>query len=155
MTTTPPTRRLAAVVIAATMPLLAAACGAGSNPGAVTVGPDGSTVTTAPPAGGGSKGAASKGAASKGVQPASTLKVVIKNFAFSPDSFTVAPGATIEVTNEDPLAHTFTDQANQAIFNTGDIGPGQTKTVTAPTKPGRYPFYCLIHVYMTGVMTVS
>jgi plastocyanin len=79
--------------------------------------------------------------------------VVIKNFAFDPGHLTVTPGATITVTNDDPVIHTFT--ADGGAFNTGNIGPGQTKTVVAPKKAGEYPFRCQIHQFMTGTLTVT
>jgi len=85
--------------------------------------------------------------------PASKMTVTIQNFAFHPASFTVKPGATITVTNKDSVTHTFT--ADSGAFNTGDISPGQTKTVTAPTKPGSYPYRCLIHQFMTGTLVVK
>ena len=28
-------------------------------------------------------------------------------------------------------------------------------TFQAPTQPGRYPFHCFHHPYMTGILTVS
>jgi plastocyanin len=90
--------------------------------------------------------------ATNGKAPAS-FHLSIKNFAFHPADFTVAPGATITVTNEDSVDHTFT--ARNRAFNTGDIAPGQTVTVKAPTTPGTYPYFCLIHQFMTGVLTVS
>lgn len=103
-----------------------------------------SSSTTSPPA-------ASSSSASSA--PVSSIHIIIKNFAFHPDDFTVAPGAKITVTNEDSVDHTFT--ARNKAFNTGDIAPGQTVHLTAPTKPGSYPYLCLIHQFMTGTMTVS
>jgi len=85
--------------------------------------------------------------------PVSQITVTIKNFAFHPASFTVKPGAKITVTNKDSVTHTFT--ADSGVFNTGDISPGATKTVTAPTKPGTYPYRCLIHQFMTGTLVVK
>jgi plastocyanin len=79
--------------------------------------------------------------------------IVIHNFMFMPPNLTVKPGATITVTNEDSVAHTLTSKSN--AFDTGDIQPGKTVTLTAPTKPGSYPYYCMIHQYMTATLTVS
>lgn len=81
------------------------------------------------------------------------MHVTIKDFAFRPADLTVAPGATVIVTNRDPVTHTFT--ARDRRFNTGDIAPGRTVTVRAPSKPGRYGFLCLIHQYMTGTLVVA
>lgn len=86
-----------------------------------------------------------------------SINVSIKNFAFSPATFTVSPGERIVVTNHDSVDHTFTATPGsnpQGKFNTGDIGPGKTAVVTAPTKPGAYAFYCQIHNFMTGTLTV-
>ncbi len=84
--------------------------------------------------------------------PATEVHVVIEHFAFHPDTVTVAPGATVTVSNRDGVTHTFT--ARDGVFSTGDIAPGRTATVTAPTRPGTYPFLCLIHQYMTGTLVV-
>jgi plastocyanin len=90
-------------------------------------------------------------ASSGGAVTADTI--VIKGFAFSPDRITVAPGATVKVTNRDMTTHTLT--ATKGGFDTGSVGPGQTKTFTAPMKPGTYPYICSIHQYMTGSLVVS
>jgi plastocyanin len=79
--------------------------------------------------------------------------ITIKNFAFSPATITVAPGASVTVTNMDSVAHTVTSQTG--AFNTGDIQAGQSKTFTAPNKPGTYPYICTIHQFMSGSLIVS
>ncbi len=53
----------------------------------------------------------------------------------------------------DQVTHTLT--ASKGEFNTGDIPPGQSKTFTAPTVPGRYAYICSIHQYMSGTIVVS
>ncbi|HEY2443358.1 MAG TPA: cupredoxin domain-containing protein [Streptosporangiaceae bacterium] len=80
--------------------------------------------------------------------------IVIKNFMFHPMSLTVSPGATITIRNEDPTTHTLTDKADPTLFGTGDVGPGQTKTITAPGKAGSYPYICTIHQFMAGALVV-
>ncbi|HEY1989600.1 MAG TPA: cupredoxin domain-containing protein [Acidimicrobiales bacterium] len=79
--------------------------------------------------------------------------ITIKNFAFSPSHLTVAPGASVTVTNDDGVVHTLTSQSGG--FDTGNIQAGQSKTFTAPNKAGSYPYICTIHQYMTGTLTVS
>jgi plastocyanin len=64
----------------------------------------------------------------------------------------VAPGATVKVVNKDAVTHTLTATTGQ--FDTGNIAPGQTKTFTAPTKPGSYHYICNIHQYMMGTIQV-
>lgn len=83
-----------------------------------------------------------------------TDTITIKNFMFSPDSLTVAPGAVVTVRNEDSVTHTLTDKTDQNTFNTGPVGPNQAKTFKAPDKAGSYPFFCTIHQYMTGTLVV-
>jgi|SRR3984957_19430843 plastocyanin len=87
-------------------------------------------------------------------KPATTDTIVIKNFMFTPDSLTVAPGAIVTVRNEDSVTHTLTDKADQNAFNTGPVSPNQTKTFKAPDKAGSYPFLCTIHQFMTGTLVV-
>jgi plastocyanin len=81
--------------------------------------------------------------------------IVIKSFMFQPASLTVAPGATVSVHNEDSVTHTLTDKANPKLFGTGDVGPGQTKTFTAPSTAGSYAYICLIHQFMAGTLVVK
>jgi plastocyanin len=111
--------------------LLLAACGGGTKS---------ATPTTTAPSGGPSGAGGSD-------------SIIISNFMFGAMHTTVAPGATVSVTNKDSTTHTLT--ATRGQFTTGDIGQNQTKTFTAPTKPGTYSYICNIHQYMTGTLTVS
>jgi plastocyanin len=79
--------------------------------------------------------------------------IAISNFMFEPMSLTVAPGAKVSVTNKDSATHTLT--ATNGQFNTGDVAQNQTKTFTAPTKPGTYHYICNIHQYMMGTIIVK
>ncbi|MCL4423279.1 MAG: cupredoxin domain-containing protein [Actinobacteria bacterium] len=78
--------------------------------------------------------------------------LVIHDFAFHPKDFTIHEGEQIIVKNEDAVTHTFT--ADNRDFNTGDILPGQIVKITINLPPGSYPYQCLIHPFMTGVLTV-
>ena len=115
--------------------LLLSACGGGGSPGAAP--------TTSTSSSGSSGGSSSS---------ASGDKVSISNFMFSPMHLTVSPGATVSVTNKDSATHTLTATGGQ--FNTGNIMQNQTKTFTAPMKPGTYNYICNIHQYMMGTITV-
>jgi plastocyanin len=92
---------------------------------------------------------------SAGQKTVTSDTIVIKNFAFSPASLTVSPGAVVTVHNEDSVTHTLTDKADSKLFNTGPVSPGQTKTFKAPDNPGSYPFLCTIHQFMTGTLVVQ
>ncbi len=83
---------------------------------------------------------------------AATDTVTISNFMFAPMTASVAPGASVKVLNKDAVAHTLTATGGQ--FDTGNIDPGQTKSFTAPTKPGSYHYICNIHQYMMGTIQV-
>jgi plastocyanin len=115
--------------------LLLAACGGGGP----TSSSSGTTTTVAASGGGGAT--------------SSSDSITISNFMFGPMNTTVAPGATVTVTNKDSATHTLT--ATGGAFNTGNIAQNQTKTFKAPTKPGKYSYICDIHQYMTGTLTVS
>jgi plastocyanin len=101
-----------------------------------------------------SSASASATGSSASQKTGTTDTIVIKNFMFSPDSLTVAPGAAVTVKNEDSVTHTLTDKTDQSAFNTGPVGPNQTKTFKAPDKAGSYPFFCMIHQFMTGTLVV-
>jgi plastocyanin len=104
---------------------------------------------------GGGGESAEPGSSGSSVSSGSTgTSISISNFMFSPMSITVKPGATISVTNKDSATHTLT-ASGPGGFNTGDISHNQTKTFTAPTKPGTYKYICNIHQYMMGTINVS
>lgn len=84
---------------------------------------------------------------------AASATITIQNFSFMPATLTVRPRARVTVTNRDSVTHTLTSTTR--VFNTGDIAPGQTVTFIAPSAPGKYPYLCLIHQYMTGTLIVS
>jgi plastocyanin len=134
-----PTRRFrgGALVLVLGGALLLAACSSGGS---------GSS-------GAGSVASTSTSSATGGGSATKTSSITISNFMFSPMSATVAPGATVTVTNKDSVTHTLT--ATNSTFDTGDIGAGQSKTFTAPTKPGKYSYICNIHQYMMGTIVVS
>jgi plastocyanin len=83
----------------------------------------------------------------------SAITVTIQNFAFHPANFTVSPGVTITVINEDQVIHTLT--ADNVAFNSGDVTNGVPVSFRAPTQPGTYPFHDHLRSYITGVLTVS
>jgi plastocyanin len=87
-----------------------------------------------------------------------SVTITINNFAFSPAHVTLAPDERILVHNEDPVAHTLTAIPGSTPFgnfNSGNVGPGQTKSLSAPSTAGTYQYYCAIHNFMTGSFTVK
>lgn len=80
------------------------------------------------------------------------VAIAIEGFAFS-GSAPVAAGSPIAVTNLDSAGHTLT--ATDGTFDTGTLGQNELSTLTAPTTPGTYAFFCEIHPSMTGQLVVS
>lgn len=77
--------------------------------------------------------------------------MVAKDFSLT--SITVAPGAEVTFENEGQAKHTMT--ADDGAFDAGEVAPGSSAKVTAPSDPGEYGFHCEIHPSMTGTLTVK
>lgn len=77
--------------------------------------------------------------------------VTIKGFAFTVPA-SVAPGATLTVTNDDSVAHTFT--VKSAHLDT-KVNAGAKVTVTAPKSAGTYAVTCDFHPNMHGTLVVK
>ena len=86
------------------------------------------------------------------ILPRPAAPVTIQDFAFAGGG-TVAPGAAVQVVNADSVAHTLT--AEDRSFDTGTLDSGGRATITAPTAPGTYRFFCAIHPSMQGTLTVA
>jgi plastocyanin len=80
---------------------------------------------------------------------------------YEPDQSTVSPGATIVWDNQDNALHTATsgnpDTATpDGKFDTGLVGANQqSKPVTMPTEPGDYVYFCTLHPFLVGTVTVQ
>jgi plastocyanin len=78
--------------------------------------------------------------------------ITIANMSFG-ESLTVAPGAQITVRNDDSAEHSVTSQtAGQFDVH---VDGKQQGTLTAPTAPGEYAFYCIYHPSMKGTLIVK
>ena len=84
------------------------------------------------------------------------------NPSYEPDSLTVKVGDTIAVDNKDTTPHTVTNGKDATdpnmgkLFDTSIINAGDSAdVVTADLKPGEYPYFCSVHPYMTGSLTVQ
>lgn len=85
-----------------------------------------------------------------GATAASGAPVLIAKFAYAPANLTVARGQTVTFTNSDGVTHTVTADG----FDSGDIAPGATFTMTA-NQPGTVTYHCSIHPFMRGTLTVQ
>jgi cytochrome c oxidase subunit II len=84
------------------------------------------------------------------------------NPAYDPDPLTVTAGDVVEVSNQDTVPHTVTsgsgpeDPETGSQFDTSIIDAGATGQVeTANLAAGEHPYYCSVHPYMLGTMTVQ
>lgn len=132
--------------------LSSSACGGPSTtgaPAASTSAPGGTSTSavSAPTTTGPSTSTSSSPPA--GAPAGATL--TIKDFMFGVP-VSVAPGATVTVSNADPEAHTVTSK--DGGFDLKVAGHGGTGTFTAPPA-GRYQLSCDFHADMTGVLVVS
>jgi plastocyanin len=126
--------------------LLVAAC-ASSNGVAATTGlptpvPP-SAVATVPPA---------RPLAVADPNAAGGPQLTIENFNFAPADITVAPGTTITWTNNDDVEHTVTASDNS--FGSKALETGAAYSFTF-SQPGTYSYFCSIHPFMTGRVTVQ
>jgi plastocyanin len=139
------TRIIKLAVGAAAIAVAVAACSSGSSdtaaPAAATSAATTAAATTAAATTGG------------GTATAAAATITIQGFKFG-GPITVAPGATVTVTNQDPAAHNVvSDDAGK--FKTAGIKQGESTTFTAPTAPGTYKFSCTFHANMHGIGTLT
>ena len=78
--------------------------------------------------------------------------VTIANFAFAPQSITVAPGQTVTWTNKDSIAHTVT--ADKGDWDSKNLAPGATFQQKFD-QAGTFTYHCAIHPFMTGTVVVK
>ena len=82
--------------------------------------------------------------------------ITIANFAFAPKSATVKVGTSVQITNSDSAAHTFTSGATGQPDGTFDLhlDGGATDSVKLD-KAGTVTYFCSIHPGMKGTIEVS
>jgi plastocyanin len=87
--------------------------------------------------------------------PAKSAKaeVVMDNFSFSPQTFTVPAGGTVTWTNRDSMPHTVTSADNR-FRKSPVLKPGQSFSNTFAAA-GTYSYFCSIHPRMTGKIIVK
>lgn len=82
---------------------------------------------------------------------------------YNPSATTVKKGSTITWINNDSAPHTATAASSNSeqhvdddvAFDSGIIGPENTAKTTINAEPGTYDYYCTLHPYMKGQLTVS
>src|SRR4030095_2747103 len=78
---------------------------------------------------------------------------------YEPATITVSPGATVVWDNQDNALHTATSGESptpDGKFDSGLIGANQaSKPVTMPAEPGEYKYFCTLHPFLVGTVTVQ
>jgi plastocyanin len=78
---------------------------------------------------------------------------------YEPPTITVSAGGTVVWDNQDNALHTATSGESPAPdgkFDSGLIGANQeSKPVTMPTEPGEYKYFCTLHPFLVGTVTVQ
>ena len=81
---------------------------------------------------------------------------------YDPDELTVKKGDKITVNNVDTMPHTVTngesgsDPNSGKLFDTSIINGGDSAEIdTSAVDAGTHPYYCMVHPYMTGSLTVE
>jgi copper-containing nitrite reductase len=96
--------------------------------------------------------------------------VLMVNYAYNPADITVPVGTTVTWINQDSVGHTVTEgdpnspkTASLRVFDSSGeaangkvalIGAGESWNYTF-TTPGTYEYYCIVHPYMIGHITVT
>ena len=80
------------------------------------------------------------------------------NECYIPYSVTVSVGDEVTWSNDDTAAHTVTSgtaaDGPDGVFDSSLFTAGQTFSVTFD-EAGEYPYFCMVHPWMTGIITVN
>lgn len=79
-------------------------------------------------------------------------EVHIDNFAFTPQTLTIAPGTTVTWTNRDDIPHTIVEKG--ISFRSKPLDTDDKFTHTFDT-PGEIEYFCSLHPHMTGKIIVK
>lgn len=79
---------------------------------------------------------------------------------YEPKGIVVASGSTVMWTNLDIALHTATSGSASSndsgkIFDTGFLAPGDSAAIQINNTSGTIPYYCVLHPFMTGTITIS
>ena len=79
------------------------------------------------------------------------LEVAIEDFLYSPADLTINAGTTITWTNNDGAVHDATERDRS--WNTALLSQGEAGEITFD-EPGTFEYFCSIHPWMEGSITV-
>ncbi|MGZ4863796.1 MAG: cupredoxin domain-containing protein [Halobacteriota archaeon] len=78
--------------------------------------------------------------------------VSVQNYAFSPASLNIQKGANVTWKNDDSVQHTIVSDTQ--AFTSPTLNTGETYTFQF-NSTGTFPYYCSLHTYMKGTITVA
>ena len=81
--------------------------------------------------------------------------VKIFRLAYYPNTLDVVAGSPVRFNNIDGrngVPHSAT--SDDGLFDTG-VFYGSSRTITAPSTPGTYSYFCVVHPFMHGFLLVS
>ncbi|MDQ2755961.1 MAG: cupredoxin domain-containing protein [Actinomycetota bacterium] len=99
-----------------------------------------------------SDGSSSAPATPSSSAPQTEVTIHISGYEYKVPA-SVAPGATVKVMNMDGVNHTVSADSGGAFDVKATAG--MATTFVAPSKPGSYPFHCIYHANMHGVLVVK
>jgi plastocyanin len=82
---------------------------------------------------------------------APTKRIAIHEFKYAPASIEVPVGARVTWTNGDEEPHTITSRTG--AFASAGLDHDEAFSQTF-SRPGKYPYFCALHPYMTGTVIV-
>lgn len=77
------------------------------------------------------------------------VTVEMADNVYEPRALQVAPGATVTFRNEGANVHNVTPN-QEGAFAGVSLAPTESGSVTAPTAPGTYRYYCSLHASSTS-----
>ena len=83
---------------------------------------------------------------------AADTEVLIDQFTFTPQRFTVKTGTTVTWINEDDVPHTIASSSK--LFKSKALDTAGKFSFTF-TTPGTYDYFCSLHPHMTGAVVVE
>jgi len=85
---------------------------------------------------------------------ADPVSIRIGNFAFAPDTVTVAAGTRVQWVNEDDAPHTVIGVDKDSTIKSPPLDTDD-KYALVLDRPGTYKYFCSLHPHMVGVVVVK
>jgi plastocyanin len=109
-------------------------------------------TTIADPGASPTPGASAAASPAASASAAAAATVDIKDFAYKPDTLTVAVGKKVTFTNSDDTAHTVT--STDKAFDSGNLDKNASWSHVFE-KAGTYTYVCAYHAFMKGTIVVK